>query len=207
MEDIEYSSSDSVEELIKKIESARIAAFENTLPSGVTYESVKNDLMKRYQANIDWLSFCFDYILNNQVSLDEKINKIKTDYEVNILEDLLSKEVLIMRCAFLYTWFIKSEPAKDDKDISINLKLYHRALQRILKIHNRAQDMTWITEEVDKYIGVGEFDFEQFTSYVGEKMATIAFEATEGRLAGDIYDAVVELIQSTVMEDKSVFLE
>ncbi len=198
---------DSVKDIIKDIEKSRIEAFKKALPTGKTYEDAKREVMQELQVFFNWLNFCLDLIFKSQSAIEAQITQIKSRHQQNIIENLLSKEVLILRCAFLYAMFFKLQPAKNSQDFSVNTQLFRRSLENTLKRNGRPYDAKLIINEVYQYTTEDNFQSEVFSERVGERVPLIVFESTEGRMAGELYDAITELIQNTIEEDKKSFIQ
>ena len=63
-----------------------------------------------------------------------------------------------------------------------------------------------------KYVGTDEFNFNNlrkfkshFAEDLAEKINSIVFDCTGGRLGGELHDSVIELIMTTVQKDRKAF--
>jgi len=198
--------------IIKSIKNARLKAFEKTLPKGKTAEQAINEEVEKLKKYLIFLENYVDSIFNTESAVEEKIELIVTTTKQALKKEYLAKELWILRFAFLYIWFFGIKPPKNQNEVTENSKLIERAFQVISTNRGKTDYLPWLMQGLSEYLRIDQLkfsDFKKIESYfpekVAEKIATIAFESTEGRLAGEQYDSVVELIQTTVEKDKEIF--
>ncbi|MBU0999055.1 hypothetical protein KKG24_01975 [Patescibacteria group bacterium] len=201
-----------VAKIIKSIKNVRLKAFEKRLPKGKTVEHAINEEIENLKKYMIFLENYIKSIFETEEFVEEKIELITTTTKQFLKKEYLAKELWILRFAFLHLWFFDIKPAKDQNELTENIKLITRAFQNIANRNEKSDYLPWLTKGLSEYINVNALQYSDlrnlesnFTEKVAEKVALIAFESTEGRLAGEQYDFVVELIQTTIEDDKKCF--
>jgi hypothetical protein len=198
-----------IDKTIREIESARKKKFEKTLPTGETFESVKKKMIKELQ---NYLIFLENYILNiftADEGIETKIENIKIKTGQNIKKEQLIKELWILRYALLHLWFFEIVQPKSQNDLEAYISLINRALQ---DIKGTSDFLPWLAKGYVEYAGTSQLKFSDLNklkpSIEGkmlEKIQKIAVECTEGRFGGELHDFVIELLMTTIAEDKETF--
>ena len=153
-----------------------------------------------------------EMILSTQPEIDEKIDQLKAQTGQNLKVEELLKELYILRYAALNVWFFDLKEPKNQNEVEENLKLINRAFQSALENDDKADYLPWLQFGFAEYSGTDKLNFnnvknlkKNFVEKVGEKIPLIAFHSTEGRLAGELHDGVMELIMTTIQEDQKAF--
>jgi hypothetical protein len=196
-------------EKMKEVVNARREAFEGTLPSGETYESTKEKMQEELRSYLFFLENCIEFLVDTEKTIKSKINEIETKTEQDVKKEQLAKEIWILRYAFLYSLFFEIKTPKNENETIENDKLINHALKNILKKEDKNDYLPWLQEGfnmlIDPPINYKNFQ-SQFPEKVGEKIPSIAFECTNGKLGGKSHDSILELIMITIEKDKKFFL-
>jgi hypothetical protein len=154
-----------------------------------------------------------EFLLSTEDQTIAKIKEIQENTNQNLKDELLRKELWILRYAYLHVWFFDIRTPSNQKEVRENLTLINLVFQRILKDYGKADYFFWLKNGFVEYVGADELNFSNLKNFkthisekVAEKIPRIAFDCTEGRLAGELHDFVMELIMTTILEDKKVFL-
>jgi hypothetical protein len=192
-----------ISNIIKKITNARRKAVEKTLPPGA-----KEKLVKELNT---FLIFLEEYVTKLAGSEDEiktKIQAIQDKTKQNLKAEQLLNEIWVLRYVSCVLWFFGLKPPQDQKDVEINLALINKAF---LNVKETADYFPLFAKGFVEYAGE-ELEFSKIkelerkiTEKIAEKIPSIAFDCTEGRLGGELHDFVLELIMTTVMQDKELF--
>jgi hypothetical protein len=209
---LKFRDPDSAIEKMKEVVNARRKEFEKTLPKGKTIEDAINEEVQGLKKYLIVLENYAQAILNTEKENETKIEQIEIHTKQHLKKEQLAKELWILRYAFLYLWFFNIKRPKDQKELVENIALITRAFQNVLDNEDKADYLSWLTKGLAEYTGNNQLKFKDikefeshFTERVAEKIPLIAFECTEGRLAGEQYDCVIELIQTTIENDKKMF--
>ena len=153
-----------------------------------------------------------EMILSTQSEIEEKIEQLKAQTNQNLKKEELFKELYILRYTALSVWFFDLKEPENQNEVEENLKLINRAFQSVLEKDNKADYLLWLQSGFAEYSGTDKLNFnnvknlkKNFVEKVGEKIPLIAFHSTEGRLAGELHDGVVELIMTTIQQDQKAF--
>lgn len=160
----------------------------------------------------EYLIFIEKYIeaiYSTQNEIETKIEKIKTKTQQNLKEEQLIKELWVLRYALLHLWFFNLKPPKNQNELIENITLINHAFKQV----KYATDfLPWLKKGFIEFSGTDQLtisnlkDFEQnVLDKVTEKISLIAFDCTEGRLGGELHDFIIELLMTTVEQDKKVF--
>ena len=159
-----------------------------------------------------YLIFIENYIetiYKTQNEIETKIEKIKIKTQQNLKEEQLMKELWILRYAFLHLWFFNLKPPKNQNELIENITLINHAFKQV---KYTTDFLPWLEKGFTEFSGNDQLaisnlkEFEQnVLDKVTEKIPLIAFECTEGRLGGELHDFIIELLMTTVQQDKNVF--
>ena len=206
---LKLTNSNTVVEIAKRVVDMRRKAVEKTLSKGKTLEQVASEMTQRFKQYIVFLEKKITDILSSTEEMQEKINNIEIQTQQKLEKDQLAKEMCILRCTFLASWFFDVYEVKNEKEFNTAVKLILHALEQVVSRQNENRYVPWLAKEVSNHLSTNEHGFtslkkfqSDFAENVGERIARIVFDSTYGRLAGEQYDAVVELIQTTVEGDK-----
>jgi len=209
---LKFRNSDSAIEKMKEVVNARRKAFEKTLPEGKTVEDCVKEEAKKLKKYVIFLENYAQAILNTEKETETKIEQIEANTKQRLKKEQLVKDLWILRYVFLHLWFSNIKRPKDRDELTENNKLIAHAFQNVLDKKNKTDYLLWLTKGLAVYIGDNELksnDLKEFESHfierIGEKIPLIAFDCTEGRLAGEQYDSVIELIKTTIENDKKIF--
>ena len=209
---LKFRNPDSAIEKMKEVVNARRKAFEKTLPEGKTVEDYVKEESEKLKKYVIFLENYTQAILNTEKETETKIEQIEANTKQRLKKEQLVKGLWILRYAFLHLWFSNIKPPKDRDELTENNKLIAHAFQNALDKENKTDYLLWLTKGLAEYIGDNELkskDLKEFESHfieqIAEKIPLIAFDCTEGRLAGEQYDSVIELIQTTIENDKKIF--
>lgn len=201
-----------VKNIIESIERARRKAFKNTLPKGKTVEDAIEEEAKKMGAYYQYLLLCFKYIHKTEVEIKKKIEYLRKATNQNILDEMLLKELWILRYAYLIFIFTGISNPKKDVEVQTDLKLADKALEDVLKENEQHNNLKWLREGITDFLGGPEIDlqsFKKFRANFASEMSGIithaAFNCTEGRLGGELHDGIIDLMQSTIETDKEYF--
>lgn len=157
------------------------------------------------------LVYCFKHIVESEKEIEEKIREIQTKTQQNLNKDSLLKELWIFRYACLHIWFFDLMEPKNNTELSDQLLVINSALKSVLKENNRLEYLPWLKDGLNEFT-LGELNFNKLTAFkndfsnkVAEKTTKTAFECTDGRLAGELHDFVIELFMTTMQKDRKIF--
>ena len=198
--------------MIKKIQTTRRKAYEKKLPKGKTIEDVKKELVEKLKKHYIFLATYIEYIFNTEKEIEEKIIQIENKTKQYLKKEYLAKELWILRYAYLNSWFLQMEPPKNEKEFTVYNELISYAFQNVSNYKVRSDCLTWLTNSFAEFADTNQLKFDNlkefesnFTERIAEKISSIVFESTNGRLGGDQYDSVLELIMTTIEKDNRYF--
>ncbi|MFH1335323.1 MAG: hypothetical protein ABII96_02305, partial [Candidatus Zixiibacteriota bacterium] len=94
----------------------------------------------------------------------------------------------------------------------VNIALITRAFQDVLDNKGKSDYLPWLERGFVEYAGTNQLKYsnlKEFESHYperwAEKIPLIVFECTEGRLGGELFESVLELIKTTIENDKKTF--
>ncbi|MCX6792913.1 MAG: hypothetical protein NTY12_02715 [Candidatus Falkowbacteria bacterium] len=198
-----------VSSIIGKINSIRRKEFEKKLPEGQTLEFEKARIIEELKKYLFFLEEYIKNILSKKDEIEAKIKQIKAETNQSLNEEQLIKELWILRYTCLHLWFFGIKPPKNQNDIDENVSLINHAFQSIEEVSNF---LPWLKKGFTEYTSIDELrfsDLEELESKISEKISgkipLIAFECTGGRLGGELHDFVIELLMTTITQDKGIF--
>lgn len=198
--------------IINKINNARRKAFEKTLPQGKTTDDVIKEETEKLKKFLIFLENCIEFIISTEDIMKNKIEEIEINTKQPLEKEQLAKELWVLRYAFLYLLFFEIKFPGNENEIVENNKLINYALNDVLNKNNKSDYLPWILEGFAEYINADELNIKKlkelksdFAGKVAEKVPLIAFNCTGGRLAGEQHDSVLELVMTTIGEDKKSF--
>ncbi len=153
----------------------------------------------------------FKSVLDSEKEIEQAVKEIQSKTQQNLKEDLLFKELWILRYVCLHVWFFDLKPPKNKTELSDELLAINNALKSFLKEKNKLDYLSWLKNGLSEFAD-GELDFnslknfrKNFSDKLAEKISHIAFDSTEGRLGGELHDFVIELVMTTIQKDQKVF--
>ena len=159
-----------------------------------------------------FLKHYVEFILSTEEEISTKIKEIKEKTNQNLKNDQLVKELWNLRYAALHVWFFDLKTPKNQIEVKENLTLIDRAFQNVLDNYGKTSYLSLFKNGFAEYVGADELNFSNlknfknnFSEKLAEKVPQIAFDCTEGRLAGELHDFVIELIMTTVQKDQKAF--
>jgi len=159
-----------------------------------------------------FLKHYVEFILSTEEEISTKIKEIKEKTNQNLKNDQLVKELWNLRYAALHVWFFDLKTPKNQIEVKENLTLIDRAFQNVLDNYGKTSYFFLFKNGFAEYVGADELNFSNlknfknnFSEKFAEKVPQIAFDCTEGRLAGELHDFVIELIMTTVQKDQKAF--
>lgn len=151
-------------------------------------------------------------ILNTETEIKKKFEELTAKTKQNLLKESLMKDLWILRYVFLHFWFLELKVPENQSELEDNLLLIKWAFKSALGDINKSDYMTWLETGLIEYTGTKELKFSSLQESkshilekVSEKMPLMVFNATKGRLGGELHDGVMELIMLTIQQDKKVF--
>lgn len=199
----------TTQSIIKEINKVRRKAFEKTLPKGNTYEMAIAEEVKKLEKYLIFLENYIESISSTQKEIETEIEGIKNKTKQNLKKQQLIKKLWVLRYAFLHLWFFNIKVPKNQNELTENISLINRAFQNV---KSTSDYLSWLKRGFIEYAGTNQLttsNLKEFESHVmekvSEKIPLIAFECTEGRLGGELHDFVIELLMTTVTQDKKVF--
>lgn len=151
-------------------------------------------------------------ILNTEIEIREEIDLLTSRTGQNLKKESLMRELWVLRYTFLHLWFFELKSPKNQSELEDNFFLVKWAFKSALADNDKSNYLPWIETGFIEYADTKELKFphlEEFKSKIlkkiSEKIPLIVFEATDGRLGGELHDGVMELIMTTVQQDKKVF--
>ena len=206
---LKFRNSYSAIEKMKEVVNARRETFEKTFPKGKTVEQAVDEKVKELKKYIIFLENFVSTIFSTQKEIDTEIKKIKFKTKQNLKEEQLIRELWILRYTLLHLWFLKIKPPQNQDELKENTSLIDRSFQ---DIKGTSDYLPWLKKGFIDYAGTDKLtasNLKEFESHVMEKVSgkipLIAFDCTEGRLAGELHDFVIELLMTTITQDKKVF--
>lgn len=204
-----------VQRIVRRIENARKKAFEKTLPEGTTYEMYVEKEAKKLMKYYAFLANIIEIYFNNQKDINAEIAQIEERTKQQLDKDTLVKELWILRYAYLHLWFLNLLQPKHrnglNLDISPNTSLVFRAFQ---ENKNTNSYLPWLIKGFDYFTDGNQLKFdnlekleEHFNKCLSNKIHLIAFNSTGGRLGGEQYDSVVELVMKVVECSRKIFIQ
>ncbi|OWK27052.1 MAG: hypothetical protein US76_00290 [Parcubacteria group bacterium GW2011_GWA2_38_13b] len=159
-----------------------------------------------------FLKHYIDFLLSTEREIATQVKAIQEKTNQNLKGDQLIKELRILRYAATHVWFFDIKVPKNQNEVKENLSLINHAFQNILENHGKTSYLSWLKNGFSEYAGVDELNFSNLKSFknnfsekLAEKVSQIAFDCTEGRLAGELHDFVIELIMTIVQKDQKAF--
>ena len=153
----------------------------------------------------------FKSILDSEKEIERRVKEIQTKTQQNLKEDPLFKELWVLRYVCLHIWFFDLKPPKSKTELSDELFVINSALKSVLKVNNKSDYLPWLRDGMSEFAD-GELNFnnlkdfrKNFSDKLADKIPRIAFDCTEGRLGGELYDFVIEMVMTTVQEDQKIF--
>jgi hypothetical protein len=155
----------------------------------------------------------FKFLLDSEEKIVAQIKDIQSKTKQNLIEEQLLRELRALRYVSSHIWFFNLRPPKNQEDLGDGLLTIESALKSALKDRNKLDYLPWLKKELAEYSNSNELNFKNFKSFknnyserLSEKITRIPFDVTGGRLGGELHDFVVELLMTTIMQDKKVFL-
>jgi len=159
-----------------------------------------------------FLKHYVEFLLSTEEDITTKIKEIKEKTNQNLKNDQLIKELWSLRYAALHVWFFDIKAPKNQVEVKENLALINHAFQNVLENYGKISYFSWLKSGFAEYVGADELNFNnlknfkaRFSGKLAEKIPQVAFDCTEGRLAGELHDFVIELIMTTVQKDQKAF--
>ncbi|MHB8841141.1 MAG: hypothetical protein ACYC56_05010 [Candidatus Aquicultor sp.] len=159
-----------------------------------------------------FLKHYVEYLLSTEKEITSEIKEIQEKTNQNLKDEQLIKELWILRYAALHVWFFNFRTPKNQVEVKENLALIEHAFRNVFDSYGKASYLSWFKNGFVEYAGVDELSFnnlknfkKNFSEKLAEKVPQIAFDCTEGRLAGELHDFVIELIMTTVQKDQKSF--
>ena len=160
----------------------------------------------------NYLNHCVNQLALNEPKIEVAIEEmgLRTNQEVD--KEKLLKEIWIIRYSSLFVFFFDFNYPKNQKDLDMYLKLFEHCFESTLALHDKINYLSWLKIGLAEYAGTDKFEIyslksvkSNFTQKIAEKIPLIAFDCTGGRLGGDLYDSIIELIMTTVQRDQKAF--
>lgn len=160
----------------------------------------------------DFLRDYVQYLVNDEKEINIKIEEIKKKTNQNLKVDQLRKEIWILRYATLHIWFFDLVEPKNQEELDEQTKLINHTFKVILESNSEYDYFSLFSNGLVEYFKADKLrfnDLKNFKSHWGdklkEKLVHIPFECTEGRLAGELHDFIVELLMRTIKKDFKSF--
>lgn len=158
---------------------------------------------------IHFFEYQIDAFLNSEAEIINRIDDIEARNHQKLLKEKLFKELWTLRCIFFYLWFLNLFTPITHDELNENLSTMNQVIVKVLNNKGKLDYQEWLLQDMAEYFDNSWTNYEKFHEEVldkiSEKMPRIAFECTEGRLAGELHDSVVELIMTTIQEDQKKF--
>ncbi len=173
-------------------------------------DSAKNTL-KNHDAKDKLPDFLVSYVqsvLITEPVLEKEIDKIIAERKQKIDKNMLVKDLFVLRYFFTHIWFLGLMQSEQQSNIEANIKLINLTFEKVLKADGKTEYTSWLAKDATKYnydIKSITDDPDKMNTLIAEKLPRIAFECTGGRLAGELYNSVIELVMTTIQEDKNIF--
>lgn len=159
-----------------------------------------------------FLKHYVEFLISTEEEIATKIKAVQEKTNQNLKDDQLIKELWILRYSALHVWFFDIRTPKNQNEVKENLSLINHALQNVLENYGKTSYLSWLKNGVAEHVGADELNFgnlkslrNNFSEKLAEKVPQIAFDSTEGRLAGELHDFVIELIMTTIQKDQKAF--
>lgn len=159
-----------------------------------------------------FLKHYVEFLLSTEENIESAIKEIQEKTNQNLKVEQLIKELWILRYAALHVWFFNLKTPKNQVEVKENLTLIDHAFQNILNGHGKSSYPVWLKNGFTEYNGAAELNFntlknfrKNFSEKLAEKVPQMAFDCTEGRLAGELHDFVIELVMTTMQKDQNAF--
>jgi hypothetical protein len=179
-----------------------------TAKKALTFAKEAEKLGKLYV----FLKHYVEFLLSTEEEIASKIKVIQEKTNQNLKDEQLIRELWILRYAALHVWFFDIKVPKNQGEVKENLALINHAFENILGNYGKTSHLSWLNNRFAEYVGADEINFSNLKSFkknfskkLAEKVPQIAFECTEGRLAGELHDFVIELIMTMVQKDQKAF--
>jgi len=161
----------------------------------------------------DFLRDYIQYLVNDEKEINKKIEEIKKKTNQNLKVDQLRKEIWILRYTTLHIWFFDLVEPTNQEELDEQTKLINHTFKIILENNSEYDYSSLFSNGLVEYFKTDKLRFNDlmnFKSHWGdklkEKLVHIPFECTEGRLAGELHDFIVELLMRTIKKDFKSFL-
>jgi len=152
------------------------------------------------------------YLVDTELELKSEIRGLESSTKKPLMRETLLKELWVLRYVFLHLWFFDARIAENQSDVDDNLLAIRSACKFALNDNGKSDYLPWLEDGFVAYAGSRELSFSGLSEIkahiletVSEKIPLIAFQCTEGRLGGDLYEGVQELIMNTIERDKMSF--
>lgn len=184
---------------------------ENAVEKGLAFAKAAEELPKF----VALLKGYVQILLGTEPEIKHEAEHLAFRTKKHLAIDDLLKELWVLRYVFLHLWFFEVRIPKSQSDVDDNLLVIKWACKLALKDNNKSGNLPWLEDGFVEYAGSKELRFselEEIKSHilekVSEKIPLIAFQCTGGRLGGDLFEGVEELIMATIQKDKkSLFME
>jgi hypothetical protein len=167
--------------------------------------------LKNHASKDKFSDFLLSYIQSILIAepvLEKEIDKIIAEYKQKIDKNMLIKDLFVIRYLFIHIWFLELMRSEKQNNLDDNIKLINQVFEKALKTKGKTEYISWLAKALAKYncdIKSIFDDQNKLNALIAEKLPQIAFECTGGRLAGELYNSVIELVMTTIQEDKNLF--
>jgi hypothetical protein len=160
----------------------------------------------------NYLNHCINQLALNEPKIEAAIEEMKSKTNQEVDKEKLLKEILIVRYSSLFVFFFDFNFPKSQKDLEMYLKLFEHCFESTLALHGKTNYLSWLKMGFAEYAGTDKFEINSlksvkssFMQKIAEKIPSIAFDCTGGRLGGELHDSIIELIMTTVQRDQKIF--
>ena len=155
----------------------------------------------------------FKVLFDSEEKIVAQMKDIQSKTKQDLNEEQLLRELRALRYVSSHIWFLNLRPPMNKTDLDDELLAVDSALKSVLEARNKLDYLSWLKKALAEYSNSNELNFknlqyfkDNYPEKLSEKITQIPFDVTGGRLGGELHDFVVELLMTTIMQDKKVFL-
>ena len=199
-------------EAMKAVVKSRRDAFEKTLPKGVSVSDAIQREAASLRVALDSLSRYVRYLIESEQDIKRRITILQIKSGQGADELKIIRPMWVMRYALTHIWLLNRDQPKDQNSLDVDFALVRKAFDMVLSGGENSDYRNWLESDARQYMGGAPLEFQELKTFksqalqtVAEMVPRIAFEATGGRLGGDLFESIMALAMETVEKDKATF--
>jgi hypothetical protein len=160
-----------------------------------------------------FLSNHVEYLIKTEKSIKDGIPELAETYNQPILEEQFTKELWINSYINVHKWFFDLMEPQNNEELALTLDVVSGVFERTLEKHDKKDYMLWLNNGLNNFYGKDKLIFNDpklldtlYTEQLAKRFTTIAYEVTEGRLGGKLYEGVLTSIMLLMKVERKQFL-